>query len=259
MKFVSTASHKLGRIIAWGGICLFLLFFVYNMCRFYGKVNVSDTEMSKNISTVESIQEADIASLEASINALDSQSLGDTSSALRVKYQRKFAGSVILGDSLTEGLTVYNWLTESIVFSKIGGSLLYSDELFESAAKTYPSNAFFAYGMNDMGNFGGDAKAFISKYEGLLADFKKTSNDTKIYICSISTQTDEAISGNKSIGVYKDVNAAIEKMCKDKGYTYIDITDILPSNPDLYAGDGIHADAVYYPIWMDRMIEKAGL
>ena len=34
---------------------------------------------------------------------------------------------------------------------------------------------------------------------------------------------------------------------------------IAQKHPELYAGDGIHAQATYYPYWLDRMIEEAEL
>ncbi len=254
-KFLSTKKRKVVAII----VAAFLVFFLFNLLRGFGKAHVSDAEIAKNIQTIESLQQAEVATIEDAVSKLDRASKIDESASKRIRYRRTFSKSIILGDSLTEGLTVYNWLTTAQVSAKVGGSIVYADEQFQTAAKTYPEFAFFAFGMNDMGNYGGDEKAFIKKYSQLLADFQATSPDTKICVCSISTPTEKAQSDNHSISYYKKFNEAIAKLCEDKGYTFIDIADILPSHPDLYAGDGIHADPTYYPIWMDRMIERAGM
>ena len=76
----------------------------------------------------------------------------------KARYMSKFKGSIVVGDSVTEGLSVYGWLSDDQVFSKIGSSVMTGDDLFSSAAGTYPSTAFFAFGMNDMGNYRGDEK-----------------------------------------------------------------------------------------------------
>ena len=48
-------------------------------------------------------------------------------------------------------------------------------------------------------------------------------------------------------------------MCGELGAEYIDNTEILRENPKLYAGDGIHVSPSYYPLWMARMAQAAGL
>ena len=177
----------------------------------------------------------------------------------KARYMSKFKGSIVVGDSVTEGLSVYGWLSDDQVFSKIGSSVMTGDDLFSSAAGTYPSTAFFAFGMNDMGNYRGDEKAFIKKYEARLKAFHKASPKTKICVCGISAPTDAAMAKNKSISNYKKFNSAIKKMCAKNKYVYIPTADILQKHPELYAGDGIHAQATYYPYWLDRMIEGAEL
>ena len=47
------------------------------------------------------------------------------------------------------------------------------DDLFSSAANTYPKFAFMSFGMNDMGNYSGNADLFIEKYTKLIKEFKK--------------------------------------------------------------------------------------
>ena len=232
---------------------------VFNIVRPTIAPRADRSAMAANIKMIDKMQTADVAKIEGMVRTLDMRDAHSNTEGMKIIYRRMFQTSVILGDSLTEGLTVYGWLPRSVVFSKVGGSLVYADDVFTKAARTKPEYAFFAFGMNDMGNYGGDADSFIEKYSNLLKAFKKISPNTTIVVNSISTPTEAARAGNKSIRAYKKFNNAIKKMCNDKHYIFIDITDILPSNPDLYAGDGIHAAPDYYPLWMDRMIDAAGL
>ena len=175
------------------------------------------------------------------------------------QYRRIFSTSAILGDSITEGLADYGWLGSEQVFCRIGASIISGDELFTSAAKTYPGFAFCSFGMNDMGNYSGNADAFIEKYTSLIKEFKKISPNTVILVNGITPPAKSAIASNEILGNYKKFNNALKQMCKDLKLTYIDNTYIIEEHPEYYAGDGIHVTADYYPLWMNNMILKAGI
>lgn len=238
---------------------IFVLIFLFNLLRPMLSASVKDGEVSDNIKTVEAIQTAEVKSVETAVKQMEASYEHDSSSGIRVKYRRKFADSIILGDSLTEGLVVYGWLPESVVYADIGGSISQGEAKFKKAAKTLPEHAFFAYGMNDMGNYAGDETAFVKQYSKLLKQFGKISPDTEINVCSITAPTAAAQKGNKSIRAYKRFNKAIKKMCKDEGYNFINVTDILETHKNLYEGDGIHAKPEYYPYWMKRVVSESGL
>ena len=252
--FKDMNRHRVAILI----LLLFLVVFLFNLLKFNRKVSIRSNEIEKNRKSVEAIQSTSVADVEEAVSALggDASSGGQSSKA---RYMRKFKGSVVIGDSVTEGLSVYGWLSSDQVFSKIGTSVMTGDDLFASAAVTYPSTAFFAFGMNDMGNYRGDEKAFIKKYAARLKAFHKASPKTNICVCGISAPTETAMEKNKSISHYRKFNKAIKKMCVQEGYIYIPTADILHEHPELYAGDGIHAQTTYYPYWLNRMIEEAGL
>lgn len=247
----------------WTGVIVYalLLIFVFNFFDWNRPYNgYTRYEVKVNREIVAREQKGDVAKIEKDISLVDaSLKNGDSLSGKRAWYMERFRNCVVVGDSLTEGLSVYQWLSKKQVFSSVGGSLNNDEKLFRKAAATYPKAAFFAFGMNDTINYRGDAKAFIKRYEKLLDGVHKKSPKTKIYICSISTPTNKAIKQKKSLGNYKKFNKALQEMCDDKGYTYVDASRILPTHKDLYAGDGIHAASAYYPMWMDKMIEKANL
>ena len=238
---------------------LLLLVFLFNLFKYNRAVRISDAAIKKNRSEVEAMQKGIVTDVEKAVAVLDDAAADSGTSSTQAFYKKKFRNGIVVGDSLTEGLSVYKWLSEEQVFSMIGGSVATGDDLFASAAKALPENAFFAFGMNDMGNYSGDEKAFIKDYGKRLSEFHKKSPDTNIYVCGLSTPKEDAIEKNSSLGKYKTFNKEIKKMCKKKGYKFIDIMDILPEHSDLYAGDGIHAQSEYYPYWLDLMIKEASL
>jgi competence protein ComGC len=252
-------------------IMILVLIFIFNLLKFNRHASPDDAAVQKNVKTIESYNYSSIARVQSQVNALDESNptkggavSSSSSGNSRVQYMKKFNGSVVIGDSLTEGLTAYGFLSDDQVFCKIGASVMHGDSLFTSAARTYPKTAFFAFGMNDMGNYNGNTKPFIARYTQLLKKFHKISPKTKIYICSITKPSDKTLKKRKVLKNYNKFNTAIEKMCMSSSLSsirpvYINITGILEQHSNLYAGDGIHAQPAYYPYWLDEMAQKAGL
>ena len=252
-------------IVVVFAIVLAAIFFV-DLVRHNHNANVKDEIVEQNVQTVSAFDFGNVVDVDALLSQIDEERAALAAQLAAIEadeaengpnYRRIFSGCAILGDSITEGLSVYGFLGEDIVFSGIGAGI--SGDRFLSVASLYPKCAFFAYGMNDMGNYGGDAKAFITDYEACIRDFMAASPSTRVFINSISLPDDYAIANQPVLGNYRTFNSEIEAMCSRLGITFIDTTYILRNDPDLYAGDGIHVSSSYYPIWMDLMREKAGL
>ncbi|MCI5689030.1 GDSL-type esterase/lipase family protein [Anaerovoracaceae bacterium 42-11] len=246
-------------------IVLLLLVSLFFIQCFRGNedADYSEKKIRTNISTIATFDYSKVTTIEAQIKKLEiTEAKGTfdvTKKLSKDQYRKIFKTSVILGDSITEGLVDYGWLGSEQVFCKIGASIISGDDLFISAAQTYPGFAFCSFGMNDMGNYNGNAENFIDKYRNLIKEFKKISPDTIILVNGITPPSKSAIASNKILGNYKKFNNALKTMCKDMKLTYIDNTYIIEEHPEFYAGDGIHVTADYYPLWMNNMILKAGI
>lgn len=176
-----------------------------------------------------------------------------------IDFNSPFENCVVIGDSVTEGLSAYGHLDEDKVFSKIGGSVLNSEDELLQAAATAPEAAFFSFGANEMGMFSGDEELFTSRYQEFIEKFMELSPSTKIYVNSISKPSESRIGSGGYFYKWQDFNQAIEEMCGRIGAEYIDNTYILIEHPDLYAGDGIHVSSDYYPYWLMHMASQARL
>lgn len=249
------------RLIMYGGIFVIAIIFLFNLFKINRPTDrLSEEEMRKNARSLNRIvEEATVDAVQAQLDAMEQSGNTKVAETAKARFMKKFAKSMVVGDSLTEGLPLYGYLSEDQVVSKIGASLINGDDMFKKASSARPANVFFAFGMNDMGNYKGDARAFVKRYSELIDKFHKESPKTRIYVCSISTPTEEAIKDNSSISKYAEFNREIQKMCKKKKITYIDISKLLPEHPEKYAPDGIHADASYYPLWLNMMADAAGL
>lgn len=244
-------------------LLIFLLIFTFNLFSCNKNADYDKRTINRSLAEILTFDYSKVTAVESEIKFLETEEASSTFDKDRPlqsgQYKKIFSGSIILGDSVTEGLTAYGYLSEDTVFCKIGASLLNGDELFHQAASVYPLRAFFSFGMNDILNYNGNEESFKSRYKELLSEFRNTSPDTKIFINSITAPSADAVKNKPVLKKYKVFNDTIRQICKEMDFTYIDNTEILESHPDLYAGDGIHVNADYYPLWINNMIMKAGM
>lgn len=259
MEKIKKDAIKYKNLIPVAIVGLFLAIFAFNLISFNHSEKLESGTTDDNVLIVADLQQGDIDALEQEISRLDAKDKLSNSKSTKAMYKRLFKDSVVIGDSVTEGLKVYGWLNKKQVYSVVGASVASTKDLFKKAAKKKPKNVFLAFGMNDLIRYRNDSDGFIEEYRKRINEFKKKSPDTNIYVCSISTPDKSAINNQKSLGKYKKFNKKIEKMCEEDGYTYIPVADILANNKKLYAGDGIHATTDYYPHWLNRMAEYANL
>lgn len=172
----------------------------------------------------------------------------------RPRYDLMFEGNIVIGDSVSEGLSAYKFLREDQVVSKIGASVMRGEEAVEAAAKAKPKNVFFSYGSNDMGMYSGNAELFAEQYKAIIEEFCKQSPDTRVFVNSIPKPSDEKIASGGQFHKWEEFNAEIKSMCKELDIEYLDNTDILKEHPELYAGDGIHVGPGYYTYWLGNML-----
>lgn len=248
---------NLRAVIVLLAMLILAFIFVFNLFKSNRNANIAKKDVKSNVTKVSKFNFSTVVDVETELQKMKEAENGGSGKSKN--YRTIFANCAIIGDSITEGLTVYGFLGEEQVFSVVGGAVSKDEAMFDKAAATYPKVIFFSYGMNDMGNFNGDADSFINQYSALISKFKKKSPKTKIFVNGISTPNESAINANKVIGNYKIFNKKIKAMCKKLKITYIDTAHILVDDPSLYAGDGIHVQPAYYNVWLDLMQKKAGL
>ncbi|MDY6038184.1 MAG: GDSL-type esterase/lipase family protein [Eubacterium sp.] len=261
MKTITYSSKKgklkLRAFIILLAILVLISVFIFNLIKKNHNANISKQEIQKNVEKVAKFNFSTVVDIEAELQKLEAIENGNQSK--EKNYRMIFSNCAIVGDSITEGLSVYGFLGAEQVFSEIGDAVSKGGAMFDKAAATYPKAVFFSYGMNDMGNYTGNAEDFIKDYTSLIKKFQKSSPKTKIYVNGISKPDSSAVETNKILGNYSKFNKEIKAMCKKLKITYIETSQILEKDPSLYAADGIHVQPAYYTIWLDLMQEKAGL
>lgn len=244
-------------------LIVFAVTFLFNLFSCNRNAEVKEKTMNESIAALTAFDYSKVTTVESEIERLELTEGKTTFDATKpltsAEYIKIFKGNIIIGDSVTEGLIAYEYLTDEIVYSKIGASLLNGDELFQAAAEANPLRVIFAFGINDMLNYNGECAPFIKRYKQVINEFRKNSPKTKIYINSITVPGPDALEAKPSLANYKEFNRQLQALCKEMKVGFIDNTKIFKDNPDIYAGDGIHVISDYYPMWMNNIIRKAGL
>lgn len=223
---------------------------VYGVTRFTS--SGADTE--EGIAYIKAAEAEDITVIEQKIAQLESQDgqEEDTRSA-----KEKFASSVVMGDSITEGLVEYDVLSVSSVVSKIGVHLDELDDQVAQVKELNPQVIFLTFGMNDVIEDGGDTVQFRSDYEALVKQIQEEVPDAHIFVNSIFPVLDSAVENEPALGRISEYNTVLSEMCTKLQIGFIDNTELV--SDQYYEEDGIHFKAEFYPLWADRMAEVASL
>lgn len=221
------------------------------------KMMNNKVDAAKGKAALEQLEQLDTAEVEAKIEALEqAEREADEAYANRTPRER-FAGSLVMGDSITQGLTEYDILDTSCVIADRGMSLESVSREMEKAMDLHPKNVFLSYGMNDIKATNGDSEYFKKEYKIVLADLKKKLPDTVFYINSILPVQQMQLDREPVYAHLAEYNAVLQELCEEENIRFIDNTGLVKE--EFYEGDGIHMKPAYYPLWVENMVEVAGL
>lgn len=183
--------------------------------------------------------------------------------------QNDFSAAVFLGDSRTEGLSLYGGLKEATFFTQKGmtvDSIYTKPAIATSAGKLTVMQAlkqqpfeqvFIMLGVNELGYVYSDI--FISRYEKIIDGIREINPRAKIYIQAILPVTKarsqkDAVFNNNRIQEY---NALLREMSQRKEVTYLEtdqaVADAEGCLPAEASTDGVHLTAEYYKKWGDYL------
>ena len=179
-----------------------------------------------------------------------------------------FDDVVFIGDSLTEGIKLYDIMSNATVLSHTGLGLdnIYTKEVVEQADGTKISvidaleleeNVGKIYILMGPNSIGYNKQTFISKYGLIIDTVKQAHPEAIIYIQSMLpvTPTNNYKLDNNVIDEY---NLALVELAEEKEVYYLDVNSAL-KGPDgalpteASPADGMHLNAAYYQKWFDYL------
>lgn len=220
----------------------------------------ADTE--KGLQKLKQMEKTDVTQVDKKIQELeDAERQADEEWASRPASE-KFANALVMGDSVTQGLSEFGVLDAAYVQADRGTGVSEAsenkiEEHIAKAEELKPQVLFLAYGMNDVEATRGNAKAFAKAYKAVLERLKESLPDTRIYVNSILPVKQSVIDENEWYGNIDQYNEKLEALCEKEDVTFIDNGSLVKE--EYYTEDGIHMEPDYYTQWVDHMAEVAGL
>lgn len=160
---------------------------------------------------------------------------------------------VFLGDSITAGYPLEDYYEDLfVVNSGVGGYTTNDilDNLDRMVYRYNPSKIFLLIGTNDH-NQGKDPKEIVENIEKIVDKIHKKRPYSKMYIESVYPINDKDFDKTgRNNDAINDMNKLIQKLCKKKSITYIDVhSHLLDKDKKLkkkYTYDGLHLNELGY-------------
>lgn len=180
-----------------------------------------------------------------------------------------FDNAVFVGDSITDGVTLYGVMNNATVLAGTGINLdtVYTSgvikdmqtgarsSIMDNLAGARFERVYILLGGNEVRDIEKDI--FIKRYDRLLDSVRETQPDAVIYVQSITpVLTDNQYAmRNDRISEY---NEALQELCREKQVYYLDIAEALTAEdgtlqPEYAAVDGMHFQPAGYTAWFDYL------
>lgn len=246
------------------GIGIFILIMIPVCIHAFTSSKKVDT--SKGVTLLKEMESKDISEIEKKITSVQNDISKDEASAsadssdidpASRNYKQLFANSVIMGDSITEAISAYDFLSPSSVIATIGVNMNTMDSHYDVLRNLSPQNIFLSYGSNDIERIGDNLTEFKKEYKTIIQNVKSIQPDATIYMNSIFPVHEKKIN---SCSYYADItpyNGILQELCTEEGLIYLDNTSLVKS--EYFEPDGYHFTAAFYPFWLNQMAESAGL
>ena len=246
-----------------GGIAAVCFCVLFIIIRAVGVGAYTESEDSKNgASYISSMEKRDTKEIADRIGKAAKEKKADSTDDKLEALDREetdiwslFDGIVIVGDSRAESFVEYEFLPESVVEAKKGANLKYADEVIPDVVARQPEAIIFTYGINDVTGNWISAEPFIERYKEIIEEYKRQLPNTDIFVCSIIPVKQQAIDDEPTLLELPSYAAAVEKMCEEEGYVFIDC-DGLYDYSEYYEDEGMHFKPPMYPIWGEMMLRK---
>ena len=212
------------------------------------------TDTSAGVEYIKAEEAGDITAIEEKIRLLEQQ---DGAGEEGRSIKERFAGAVVLGDSVAEGFEEYDILNASSVAAEIGVHLDELDGQIEKVKELSPGILFLYLGMNDVTATNGDVDRFVSEYKEVLTRIREEVPDAHIFVNSIFPVPKKALEKEPLLEKIPEYNDALKELCDSQTVAFIDNTDLV--SDEYYEEDGIHFKAAFYPVWAEHMAEVASL
>ena len=258
------------RIIVMAAVCVVVVAAAVILIALADRVEAADNPIKEyqGTSYIEKQESIPVAPIEEEIRAEEESVLNAAkmkeilADPSRLFEAFKTTNTVLVGESRTAGFSAYGFLDENHVLGGIGWSIQEIPALYESIASLQPANLVFSFGINELGRYPDTPvyyyapEIFTQDLETFISEIKTRVPNVKIYVNCIVPCTEAVYQEYPGYGAIPAWNEHIKQFCRQKGYGFIDISDLCAEHSDMYREDGTHLISDFYPYWGARIIEE---
>ena len=169
------------------------------------------------------------------------------------QYDRAFFDNdLFIGDSISTGLHLYNYLDSENVFAEVGlnpeSALTHKigdATCVEKTAAMQPKHIYIMLGTNGLAYM--DTEYMAQKMTELVSELEMACYTAEICIVSLPPVTKEHDAGGKeTMEKVNDYNSRLKTMCDQGGYTYIDVCSKLSDEEGYFSSKYAEADGLHF-------------
>ena len=222
--------------------------------------NPAAKETKKGIEYLKELETKDIDTVEKKVKLVKKEAQAEAVANGELSVWAQFSDYVIFGDSRTVGFSYYEFLDKQRVLAEAGLTIANIPDYMNQIKTLNPSHIFLCTGLNDVSiGLWKTPEEYVTDYEQKVQEIKKNLPDAHIYINSIFPAQEPAFQKSAKWKDIPQYAQAVKKWCEEKGYNYIDNTDVFEDHKDLYDADGIHFQKAFYEYWAINMLAEVEL
>ncbi len=219
--------------------------------------NPNSKEKEKGIAYLKKLESRDMSEVEGAVKKVRKESQAEAFANGELSVWAQFSDYVVFGDSRSVGFTFYEFLDNQRVMAEAGLTIADIPKYQDQMKTLNPSYLFLCTGINDVSiGLWPTKEEYVEAYEETMQTLMKELPDTHIYINSIFPAKDPAFNKSALWLNIPDYNEAVKAWCEEKGYSYIDNTQVFEEHNDLYDTDGIHFQKDFYEYWAINMLTE---
>lgn len=177
----------------------------------------------------------------------------------KITYRKVFRNVYIVGDSLMNGLEIYNILNSNKLITQVSANLTHLSDNMKKIVDMNPPVLILHYGINMIGTEKSHRTNFIANYSKLITELQDKLPDTRIIISGLFP-VDRSIATAKRFKNVNSYNKALENMCDELGVEFLNSSSVLKAHPECYGIDGIHLSKNFYgKYWLRFIIKEMGI
>lgn len=176
-----------------------------------------------------------------------------TTASETLSFSREFfQNDLFIGDSITTGLSLYEYMPAANVYAKVGlnPETAQTDNidgvtLSEKVSAMQPRNIYIMLGTNGLAFMGADY--MVNRYIEMIAMIEQACPTAKIVVITIPpvTKVHDA-AGNETMEKVTEYNSRLKTMCDNGGYTCVDLCAYLQDSEGFFSDQYAEQDGLHF-------------